>query len=55
MLEFERSKSIGSRCKISIHMVGDCWLGSLEDLQLLYDMLCFETLMMQTFYRRCCM
>jgi hypothetical protein len=31
-------------------MVGDCcWLArSLEDLQFLFDMLCFETLMMQT-------
>jgi hypothetical protein len=55
--KFEIFGSIGLCCKISINMVGDCcWLaGSLKDLQLLYDLLCFETLMMQAFYRKCCM
>jgi hypothetical protein len=55
--EFERSGSTGSCCKISIDMVEDCcWLaGSSKDLQLWSDLQCFETLMMQAFYRRCCM
>ncbi len=56
-LKFEIFGLIGSCCKISIDMVGDyCWLvGNLKDLLFLSDMLCFETLMMKAFYRRCCM